>query len=335
MEGMGSDTDYGQITTYTFDAGDRLTQVVDTVSGQITRGYNGLDLLTSETTPQGSVTYTYDNASRRATMMVAGQTQIVYGFDNADRLLTQGTSQVTIGYDNASRRTTVSYPNGNNLVYGYNDANDLTSVTYKQGTTVLGDLTYSYDLAGRRTNIGGTFARSNLPPALTTTTYNANNQQKVFGTNTLNYDLHGNLNTVTDPGGTETYTWNVRNQLTGITSPGFAASFTYRQLWEKNWQDRARHHDELRLQRPQSRAGEERRDGHGEHTHDPIFFDGAAIDSYLGYCSRKRSKNVFTLCTRYCTLNVYTGRAGWPVRQPKRRGGEQRLTYAPATSRKC
>lgn len=216
-------------STYTFDAGDRLTQVVDTVSGTITRGYNGLDLLTSETTPQGSVTYTYDNASRRATMTVAGQTQIVYGFDNADRLLTltQGTSQVTIGYDNASRRTTVTYPNGNNLVYGYNDANDLTSLTYKQGATVLGDLTYSYDLAGRRTNIGGTFARSNLPPALTTTTYNANNQQTVFGTNTLTYDLHGNLNTVTDASGTSTYTWNVRNQLTGLSATGFSASFTY------------------------------------------------------------------------------------------------------------
>lgn len=38
-------------TTYTFDAGDRLTQVVDTVSGTITRTYNGLDLLTNETTP--------------------------------------------------------------------------------------------------------------------------------------------------------------------------------------------------------------------------------------------------------------------------------------------
>ncbi|MBK8274273.1 MAG: hypothetical protein IPK92_00180 [Nitrospira sp.] len=44
--------------------------------------------MTNETTPQGSVTYTYDNASRRATMTVAGQTQIVYGFDNADRLTT-------------------------------------------------------------------------------------------------------------------------------------------------------------------------------------------------------------------------------------------------------
>lgn len=112
-------------------------------------------------------------------------------------------------------------------MYGYNDANDLTSLTYKQGATVLGDLTHTYDPAGRRTTIGGTFARANLPPALTTTTYNANNQQKVFGTNTLTYDLNGNLNTVTDPGGTGTYSWNVRNQLTGLSATGFSASFTY------------------------------------------------------------------------------------------------------------
>ncbi|MBK9948949.1 MAG: RHS repeat-associated core domain-containing protein [Nitrospira sp.] len=134
---------------------------------------------------------------------------------------------MTIGYDNASRRTTVTYPNTNSLLYGYNDANDLTSLTYKQGATTVGDLTYTYDPAGRRTSIGGTFARASLPPALTTATYNANNQQKVFGTNTLNYDLNGNLNTVTDPGGTSTYTWNVRNQLTGLSATGFAATFSY------------------------------------------------------------------------------------------------------------
>ena len=80
----------------------------------------------------------------------------------------------------------------------------------------LGDLIYKYDRAGNRIKTGGTFARSNIPPALTTTTYNANNQQKVFGTVTENYDLNGNLSTTTDAGVVTTYTWNVRNQLTGI-----------------------------------------------------------------------------------------------------------------------
>ncbi|MDR4470591.1 MAG: DUF882 domain-containing protein [Nitrospira sp.] len=102
-----------------------------------------------------------------------------------------------------------------------------TSQTYKQGTTTLGTLTYTYDGAGNRLQTGGTFARTNLPPALTSATYNANNQQTAFGTATETYDLNGNLATSTEAGVTTTYTWNARNQLTGISSPSLTASFTY------------------------------------------------------------------------------------------------------------
>ncbi len=100
-------------------------------------------------------------------------------------------------------------------------------VTYKKSITTLGTPTYTYDLAGNRIKTGGTFARSNIPPVLTTTNYNANNQQLTFGTTTETYDLNGNLATSTDAGVTTTYTWNVRNQLTGITKTGFTASFAY------------------------------------------------------------------------------------------------------------
>ena len=62
---------------------------------------------------------------------------------------------------------------------------------------------------------------------MTTTNYNANNQQTAFGTSTETYDLNGNLATTTDAGVTTTYTWNARNQLTGISKTGFTASFTY------------------------------------------------------------------------------------------------------------
>ncbi|MGH7181350.1 MAG: RHS repeat-associated core domain-containing protein, partial [Nitrospiraceae bacterium] len=103
-------------------------------------------------------------------------------------------------------------------------------MTYKSGTTTIGDLTYTYDAAGNRIKTGGSFARSGLPPALTTVSYNANNQQTTFGTNTETYDLNGNLATVTDAGVTTTYTWNARNQLTGISNTGFSASFTYDSL---------------------------------------------------------------------------------------------------------
>jgi RHS repeat-associated protein len=224
----------GSSTNYTYDAGNRITQVQEknasnVVTATITRTYDGLDRLTQEVTAQGTVNYTYDNASRRATMTVVGQPQVVYTYDNANRLtnIQQGTSNIVIGYDDADRRTSVTYPNTNSITYGYNVASELTSLTYKAGATVLGDLTYTYDLAGNRIKTGGTFARSNLPPALATTVYNANNQQTTFGTTAETYDLNGNLATSTDVGVTTTYTWNTRNQLTGISRTGLTASFTY------------------------------------------------------------------------------------------------------------
>ena len=66
------------------------------------------------------VDYTYDHASRRATMTVVGQTQIIYTEDNANRLtnIQQGTSTVIIGFDDAYRRTSVTHPDPNNIMYG-------------------------------------------------------------------------------------------------------------------------------------------------------------------------------------------------------------------------
>ncbi|MDF0676563.1 MAG: DUF6531 domain-containing protein [Nitrospira sp.] len=221
-------------TNYTYDAGNRITQVQEknsggTVTATITRTYDGLDRLTQEVTPEGTVNYTYDNASRRATMTVVGQTQVTYTYDNADRLtqVQQGTSTTSIAYDIAGRRTSLTLPNTNSIVYAYNAASELTSLTYKQGATTLGDLAYTYEATGNRIKTGGTFARTNLPPVLTTTNYNANNQQTTFGASTETYDLNGNLATVTQGGNTTTYTWNARNQLTAISGPGVTASFTY------------------------------------------------------------------------------------------------------------
>jgi YD repeat-containing protein len=65
-------------TQYVFDAGDRVTQVVDSIAGTITRTYDGHDRLTSETTPDRSVSYTYDPDGHRATMTVAGQPLVTY-----------------------------------------------------------------------------------------------------------------------------------------------------------------------------------------------------------------------------------------------------------------
>ena len=184
----------------------------------------GFDRQLSETTAQGIVSYTYDNASRRATLQAPGQAQVVYAYDNANRLtgITQGTQSVAIGYDNANRRTSLTLPNGINLTYGYDNANQLTGITYKKGAATLGDLTYGYDLAGRRTNQAGSFARTGLPLAQTANTHDSNNRLTLQDATALSYDDNGNL--LGD--GVNSYTWNSRDQLTAVAGP-VAASFQY------------------------------------------------------------------------------------------------------------
>jgi RHS repeat-associated protein len=95
------------------------------------------------------------------------------------------------------------------------------------GATVLGDLSYEYDKAGNRTKVGGAFARSGIPQAVNTTSYNADNQQLTFGDKTLVYDNNGNLISITDGTGTTLYSWNSRNQMAGLSGPSTTASFVY------------------------------------------------------------------------------------------------------------
>jgi len=209
---------------YTYDAGDRIAQIVDSVNGTITRTYDSLNRLIEEMTPQGTVDYTYDADGRRATMTVAGQTAVSYGYDSANRLtsITQGTAAVALTYDNANRRNTLTFPNGIVATYGYDNANRLTSLTYTLSGNTLGNLTYTYDLAGNRTSVGGSWARTGLPASLTSATYDAANRIATWAGTSFTYDLHGNLTS----DGTTTYTSNARNQLISL-SGGASAGFAY------------------------------------------------------------------------------------------------------------
>ncbi len=149
---------------------------------------------------------------------------VISAYDNANRLtrISQGSANVSFGYDNDSRRTSLTLPNNVTLNYGYDALSQLTGVTYMLGTNTLGNLTFAYDLAGRRTGVGGSYARTGTPQAASAATYNANNQLTQWKGATLTYDANGNLTS----DGTNSYTWNARNQLVTI-SGGAPASFQY------------------------------------------------------------------------------------------------------------
>jgi RHS repeat-associated protein len=211
-------------TAYTYDLGNRLLQASDSVGGTIARAYDGLDRRTSEISRQGSVSYAYDNASRRTRMTVAGQASTSYTYDNANRptKITHGGSAVTLMYDSANRRKSSLLANGIMTSYGYDKASELTGLTYGLGVTTVGNLTYAYDAAGRRSSIGGSYARTGLPQAVASASYNADDQLLQWGSSSLTYDLDGNLTN----DGVNAYAWNARNQLASINL-GATASFLY------------------------------------------------------------------------------------------------------------
>ena len=125
-------------------------------------------------------------------------------------------------YDNADRRSTLTYPNGIVATYGYDNANQLTSLAYASNSNPVGDLTYTYDLAGERISVGGSWARIGLPQALASATYDAGNRLLTRGSQVFSYDANGNLGS----NGPTSYTWNTRDQLSAL-SGDISASFQY------------------------------------------------------------------------------------------------------------
>jgi RHS repeat-associated protein len=162
-------------------------------------------------------------------MTVAGQATVFYSFDDADRLqtITQSGAQVRLDYDDADRRTLLTLPNGVTVASAYTTRDELASLTVKKGATTLGGLVYTYDAAGRRVTAGsltsvGIGARTGLPAAVTSATYDDANRQLSWGSQPLTYDDNGNLT----GDGSNTYTWDARDRLTAITG-AVAAAFAY------------------------------------------------------------------------------------------------------------
>ena len=154
------------------------------------------------------------NASQPVSMSVSGQSTIGYSFDLAGRLtqMTQGAATVKVDYDNGNRPISTTLPNGVQMLYAYDAGSQVTGMTYKVGSTTLGNLSYAYDTLGRQGRMGGSFARIAIPTPVLTTSYNAANQVTTWGTATLSYDANGSLTS----DGTYTYTWNARNQLSNV-----------------------------------------------------------------------------------------------------------------------
>ena len=115
----------------------------------------------------------------------------------------------------------MTLPNGIVASYSFDVAFQLTSITYQGSALGTANLTYAYDLDGRRVSVGGSLTSTQLPAAVSTAIYNANNQLTQWGSTTMTYDANGN--TLND--GMNSYTWDARNRL--VSANNSSASFSY------------------------------------------------------------------------------------------------------------
>ena len=216
---------YQSSITPTYDTANRVSQLVDTVGGTMTIGYDPLSRPNLETTPEGSVGYTYDAANRRTQMTLPGQAATSYTYDNADRLLTVTRGSVAAGwtYDDAGRVTTSTMPGGVSTEPSFNTADELTALVFKKTGVTFGQLVYGYDRGGLRTEVSGSFGRTGIPGVLVAGTYDDANRLTLRGGTSYSYDDVGNMTS----DGTRTFAWNPRGQLTGITGGSVPAPFVY------------------------------------------------------------------------------------------------------------
>ncbi|HAM50579.1 MAG TPA: hypothetical protein DCP92_07725 [Nitrospiraceae bacterium] len=235
----------GSYTTYTYDTTGKVTTITDSVSGTITYTYSTstsggpVGKVLSETTPLGSISYTYDAIGRRTSMTVLGQPVVNYSYDADSRLTGLSTiingnaSSFGIGYDTLGRRASLTLPNGVTSVYTFDNGSRLLNLQHLGPLTqVLESLSYTYDANGNRLSMNRSPLPLPLPQAASNTSYSAANQMLSFSDKNITYDADGNMASVTNSCGTTTYTWDARNRLVGIN--GFnpdcsqlAASFEY------------------------------------------------------------------------------------------------------------
>lgn len=82
-------------------------------------------------------------------------------------------------------------------------------MSYQLGSTSVGSITYQYDVAGRRMQMGGSLAATGFPQAVSSATYDVANELTNWNGTTIGYDANGNIQN----DGVAAYTWNGRQEI--------------------------------------------------------------------------------------------------------------------------
>ncbi len=187
----------GGVTTYTYDALNRLISLTDPKGGVTTFTYDALGRRTSITYPNGTkAIYTYSSCCGELLSLVNQKSkgEIISSYEYT--------------YDNVGNRLSMKEANGDITTYEYDNLYRLTKVVYPDGRTV----TYAYDSVGNRLSMNDNGNINNY-------TYDAANRLLQARSASFAYDNNGNTISKTDADGTTNYQYDYENRLVGIIYP--------------------------------------------------------------------------------------------------------------------
>ncbi|MGE0785138.1 MAG: RHS repeat-associated core domain-containing protein [Sandaracinaceae bacterium] len=191
-------------TTYTWDALDRITELVDPSGGHTTYEYDDADRPTIIHRPNGIV-------SRYAYRPTGQPTLIEHLRSDGTRL-----DRVEYEYDGASRIVRASGLDGG-WAYAYDPMGHVVRVDELDASgAVIATTRHEYDLVGNR-------IRTIDASGTTTRTFDRDGrllgESTPTGMRTFTYDGRGNLTGSTGPEGTARYTWDEADRLVRIENP--------------------------------------------------------------------------------------------------------------------
>jgi RHS repeat-associated protein len=208
---------------YTYDLNGNRVSMIDP-TGLTTYGYDALNRLTSITNNKGHVTsFTYDALSRRTSMTHANGVVTSYSYDTASQLtrLAHQFGATTINsfdytYDKVGNRKSKTSRDGMHD-YTYDTLNRLIQATNPLPSNPLE--TYNYDPVGNRTD-------SNQNGS---SVFNAANELNEDANFIYQYDNNGNMThkTAKVGGAVTTYEYDAENKLVRVVSPSNTANYKY------------------------------------------------------------------------------------------------------------
>ncbi|WP_181871399.1 LamG-like jellyroll fold domain-containing protein [Sphaerisporangium album] len=215
---VGQTSPEGHLTRRTYDAADRLTQLVEPVSAttSITTsfGYNAAGERTRTTDGRGNATLVTYNSLGLVETRVEPATQAHPNLP--DRTW-------TYVYDASGNQVSVLQPGNVRVTNTYDNLDRLTNEAGTGAEAATQANTFGYDLAGRRTSAGDlAFDFNDRGLLLTTAKTGTPGSLSSFG-----YDANDRLTQRTDAAGTATFTWDAADRLKTYSDPVTSTTLTY------------------------------------------------------------------------------------------------------------